>query len=276
MLPPYETISHRIDGQVAILTLNRPESLNAMNMPMFADLKAAFEAIADRPDIRAVVLAGEGRHFTAGLDLKEAAGSIMESGGDPARNREQFYRHVRYLQDCLTAIELAPQPVIAAIHGGCIGGGVDMVSACCLRIAAEDSFFTVQEIEVGLVADIGTLQRLPKLIPLGVVRELAYTGRRYSAQEALNHGFVNATAPDRAAVLQKAEAMAQDIARKTPLAITGIKKVINHARDNNVTDGLDYVATWNSGMLMGEDIAKAIQASLSKTPAEFADRLAKK
>ncbi len=276
MLEGYATLSAELDGHVLTVTLNRPEALNAMNDAMFTDIGAAFKEIADIPDIRAVILAGAGRHFTAGLDLKEAGATIADPGGDPARVREQLYRHVRRWQDCFTAIERAPQPVIAAIHGGCIGGGVDLVSACDLRVAAEDSFFTVQEIEVGIVADIGTLQRLPHLIPHGIVRELAYTGRRYLAQEAASHGFVNALGKDRDEVLVKARDYAHTIAAKTPLAIAGIKKVITHARDHSVADGLDYVATWNAGMLMGEDLAKAMTATLTKTPAEFANRLGKK
>ncbi len=272
-LPTYETMLVDVNNGVATVSMNRPDRLNAMNQQFFADLKQVFADLTDMPEVRVAVLKGEGRHYTAGLDLKESSGALMDTGEDPARVRERFYRHVKYLQSAISAVEVAPFPVIAAIHGACIGGGVDLTSACDMRIAEAASYFTVQEIEIGIVADIGTLQRLPKLIPPGIVRELAYTGRRYSAAEAEKHGFVNAIGETREDVYVKADALAGEIASKSPLAITGIKKTILNARDHTVDDALDFVATWNSGMLIGQDVSVAVQATLAKSKAEFKDRL---
>ena len=272
-LPTYETMLLDVENGVATVTMNRPDRLNAMNHQFFADIKQVFEDLTDMPDVRVAILKGSGRHFTAGLDLKESSGMMMDESGDPARARERLRRHVLWLQDCMSAVEVAPFPVIAAIHGACIGGGVDLTSACDMRVAERSSYFTVQEIQIGIVADIGTLQRLPGLIPPGIVRELAYTGRKYTAEEADKHGFVNAIGESQEDVYAKAQALAEEIAAKTPLAITGIKRNILFTRDNSVKDSLDYVATWNSGMLMGEDVKVAVTASLTKTPATFKDRL---
>jgi enoyl-CoA hydratase len=157
------------------------------------------------------------------------------------------------------------------VQGGCIGGGVDFVTACDIRIATENSFFTVQEVNIAIVADVGTLQRIPHLLPQGLVRELAYTGRRFPAAEAKHYGFVNAVHPDHDAALAAATAMAEQIAAKSPLAITGIKHVLNHGRDHSIEDGLEYVALWNAGMLQGEDVPNAVKAQMARQEAVFAN-----
>lgn len=270
----YETLLFEQEGAVATVTLNRPDRLNAMSFKMFDEISACFKAISADTSIRAVILNASGKHYTAGLDLQDAASGLMGSAGDdPARTREQFYRHVRHLQACFTALEDCPIPIIAAVHGACIGGGVDLICACDMRLAAEGSYFTIQEVEVAIVADIGTLQRLPSLIPPGIVRELAYTGRRYTCSEAAQHGFLNKVLPDQNAMLDEARTLASLVASKSPVTISGIKKTLLHARDHSVADGLDYVATWNAGMLMGEDLEKAVKATLTKQQADFADRL---
>ncbi len=162
-------------------------------------------------------------------------------------------------------------PVIAAVQGGCIGGGVDLVTACDLRVGTADCFFTVQEINLAIVADVGTLQRIPHLLPQGLVRELAYTGRRFGAAEAARWGFLNRVEADHEAALASAHALAVEIAGKSPLAITGIKAILNHGRDATIAQGLDYVATWNAGMLQGADLSEAMRAQAAKAPPKFAD-----
>lgn len=271
--PTFETMLWEIEDGVATVTLNRPDRLNAMNHQFFADIKAVFEWLSDQTEVRVAILKGAGRHFTAGLDLKENSGFLVQGDEDPARVRERLYRHVKWLQSTMSVLEKCPFPVIAAIHGACIGGGVDLSAAADIRLASSDAYFCVQEIEVGIVADLGTLQRLPKLIPYGVVTELAYTGRRYPVEEAAGHGYVNTVLPDQEALYAHADRLAKDIAAKSPLTITGIKRTLLHARDHSVDEGLDFVTGWNSGMLMGEDLMKATQATLTKTRAEFKDRM---
>ena len=272
-LPTYRTMLLDISDGVATVTLNRPDRLNAMNHQFFTDLKAVFEWLADQPAVRVAILKGAGKHFTAGLDLKENSGFLMQGEDDPARVRERLHRHVRWLQSTMTVLEDCPFPVIAALHGACIGGGVDLSCAADIRLATADCYFCIQEIEVGIVADLGTLQRLPKLIPPGIVNELSYTGRHYGVAEAEKHGFVNHVLADRDALYDEATRMAREIAAKSPLTVTGIKRTLLNARDHSVHDGLEFVAGWNSGMLMGQDLMKAMQATLTKTTAQFEDRM---
>ncbi len=272
---PYKTLSLTMHGAVAHVALNRPKALNAFNMEMFFEMKACFEALSDDASVRAVVLSGNGRFFTAGLDLKEAAAGILSAGSDAdlGRQREQFRRHVLDLQSCQTAIDECRVPVIAAVHSGCLGAGVDIVTACDIRIMSADAYFTIQEINVGIVADIGTLQRIPHLLPLGTIKDMAYTGRKMLAEEALRLGFVASVETDQEATITAALAKAHEIASKSPLAIAGVKQVINAQRDKSIHDGLDYVATWNAGMLQGNDVMTAVKAVMSKQEALFDDLL---
>lgn len=269
----FETLTVEIKDHIAHVAFNRPDSLNAMNGTMFGEIGAAFRALDEDPGVRAVILSGNGKHFTAGLDLKESATVLGGAEGDPARAREKLRRHILSLQDAFTAIDTCRAPVIAAVHGACIGAGVDVITACDIRLATADAWFTIQEINVGIVADVGTLQRAPHLLPLGIVKEMAYTGRKMHTDEAHRLGFVNHLAGDRDAMLEQAFTLAQEIASKSPLAVAGTKAVLNHARDHTVADGLDYVATWNSGMLLGEDLMKAATAALTRQPVEFDDLL---
>jgi enoyl-CoA hydratase len=268
-----ETLTLAVADGIATVTLSRPAQLNTMNAAFWTDLPKAFAAIDADPSVRAVVVASTGRHFTAGLDLGWAGATLAAHGSDPGRAREAFRRHVHTMQETFSCIDRARVPVIAAIQGGCIGGGVDLVTACDLRIGTADCFFTVQEINLAIVADVGTLQRLPHLLPQGLVRELAYTGRRFGAEEAARYGFLNRVEPDHAAALAAARALAAEIAAKSPLAITGIKAVLNHGRDATIAQGLDYVATWNAGMLQGSDVPEALRAQAAKSAPAFADLL---
>jgi enoyl-CoA hydratase len=263
-----------IDGPVAHLVMNRPEKANSMSPDFWEDLPRLTAEIENNPAIRAMVISGDGKHFSAGMDLS-AFEQIMEfASAEPARGAHALRELIARLQDAFTALERARFPVIAAIHGACLGGGVDLITACDLRLASEDAFFGIEEIHIGMTADVGTLQRLPKLIAPGIVRELAYTGRRFSAQEALRWGLCNSVHRDRAAMLDAAQAVARDIAEKSPLAITGIKQASNYARDHSVADGLDQIATWNAGMLRPADLQAALAARTARKQAEFADLLA--
>lgn len=274
VLPSFETLEISIDGAIAHVALNRPEKLNAMNAVMFREVGAAFRALDEITAVRAIVLSANGRLFTAGLDLKDSGEVLGQQNGDPARIREKLRRHILFLQDCFTALEDCRVPVIACVHGACLGAGVDLTSAADIRICTEDAYFTIQEVNVGIVADVGTLQRMPHLLPQGILRELAYTGRKFTSSEADKYGFVNEVCADKETALEKTMLLANTIASKSPMAVTGTKSILNHSRDHSVSEGLDYVATWNSGQLLGEDLMKAATAALTKQEVEFADLLA--
>ena len=267
-----ETLRLEVADHVAQVTLNRPEALNTMNAAFWTDMIAVFEAIEADGSVRSVVIASTGKHFTAGLDLKWAAEDGLASrGGETARIREALRRKVKRMQETFNVIDRCRLPVIAVVHGGCIGGGVDLVTACDVRIGTAGCFFTIQEINVGIVADVGTLQRIPYLLPQGLVRELAYTGRRFAAEEALAHGFVNSLHDSHQAALDAGLAMAREIASKSPMAVAGVKQVLNHGRGRSIEDGLEYVAVWNAAMLPGEDMEVAIKAQMTRQPAQFRD-----
>ncbi|HMQ57861.1 MAG TPA: enoyl-CoA hydratase-related protein, partial [Rhizobiaceae bacterium] len=191
--------------------------------------------------------------------------------GEPGRAAHALRGLIVKLQDAITSIERAPFPVIAAVHGLCIGAGVDLITACDIRLATADAAFAIEEIHIGMAADVGTLQRLPKLIAPSVAAELAYTGRRFDAAEAKAIGLVSAVADDREGLMARANDLAQAIAQKSPLAIAGVKRNLAFARDHSVADGLDYIATWNAGMLRAEDLMAAIGARAAKRQAMFAE-----
>src|SRR3954454_1065193 len=251
------------EGSVAHVELSREDKLNAMDGEMFGAIGEAFRSLGGDPSVRAILLSGRGRHFSAGLDL-QYAGSQFPPTDDPGRATEARLRHIRWLQDSFTAAEEARPPVIAAIHGGCIGAGVDLATACDIRLASADAYFQVAEVDVAITADLGTLQRLIRLIPEGLVRELAYTGRRMAAEEALRLGLVNRIEPDRQAVIAAGLALARTIAAKSPLAVAGAKMSLNYSRGRTVEEGLRDVALWNSATLVGTDLTEAIRARLGR------------
>lgn len=257
-------------GGVAHVELAREDRLNAMDGEMFGAIGEAFRALGANPGVRAILISGRGRHFTAGIDL-HYAGAQFAPDRDPGRAAEARLRHVSWLQACFGAVEAARPPVIAAIHGGCIGAGVDLATACDIRIAAAGAFFQVAEVDVAITADLGTLQRLSHLLPDGLVRELAYTGRRMEAEEALRHGLVNRIAPDRESAIEKGLDLARAIAAKSPLAVAGAKMSLNYSRGRTVEEGLRHVAMWNAGALATSDLATAVAARLAGGSAEFPD-----
>ena len=267
----YTTLDYSVSDHVAHVQLNRPHELNTMNKEFWDEIPAVFAQIDADPSVRAVVLSSTGKHFTAGLDLNWAGSSLQNRSEDPGRAREHFRRHVLHMQETINVVDRCRVPVIAAIQGGCIGGGVDLITACDMRVGSADCFFTIQEINIAIVADVGTLQRLPYLLPQGLIRELAYTGRRWSVEEAKAQGFVNRVYESHGHAIAGALELAREIAAKSPLAVAGIKQVLNAGRDMTISQGLEYVATWNAAMLQGDDMKRAVAAQLQKARAEFDD-----
>ena len=265
-----ERIAVERDGGVAHVELIREDRLNAMDGDFFREIGETFRALASDAKARVILISARGRHFSAGLDL-HYAGSQFPPSDDPGRAAEARLRHIYWLQDCFTAIEQARAPVIAAVHGGCIGAGVDLATACDIRIAAADSYFQVAEVDVAITADLGTLQRLTHLIPEGIVRELAYTGRRMGAEEAARYGLVNRIEADRDAAIAAAVDLARTIAAKSPLAVAGAKMSLNYSRGRTVEDGLRHVAMWNAGALVSADLTEAVKARLGKSTPKFGD-----
>ena len=263
-----ERIAVRIEDHVAHVELARPDKLNAMDKEMFAAIGDGFRALGRDGAVRAILLSARGRHFSAGLDLDYAARQFAPNP-DPARAAEARLRHLEWLQDCFGALEAARAPVVAVIHGGCIGAGVDLAAACDLRVAVADAFFQVAEVDVAITADLGTLQRLGHLIPQGVLRELAYTGRRLGAEEAAHYGLVNRVAADRDGAIAAGLELARTIAAKSPLAVAGAKQNLNFSRGRPVEAGLRDVALWNAATLAGADLAEAIRARLARTEPKF-------
>lgn len=262
-----------VDGAVAHLVLNRPEKANGMNEAFWTELPAIIRTLDADHTVRALVISGAGKHFSAGMDLS-AFDFIREVvKAEPARAAYALRQEILRLQDSFNALEQCRFPIIAAIHGACLGGAVDLISACDIRLAAIGATFAIEEIHVGMAADVGTLQRLPRLIPPGIVKELAFTGRRFSADEAKTWGLLNAVHIDQASTIGAALALARDIAAKSPIAIAGIKRAIDYARDHTVADALEQMATWNSAMLRPDDLNSAMEARMAKQEAVFADLL---
>jgi len=263
-----ERIAISIEGHVAHIELAREEKLNAMDGEMFAAIGEAFRSLGTDKRVRAILLSGRGRHFSAGLDL-EYAGSQFPPSDDPGRAAEGRLRHIKWLQDAFSAVEEARAPVVAAIHGGCVGAGVDLATACDLRIASADAFFQVAEVDVAITADLGTLQRLGHLIPHGILRELTYTGRRMAAEEAERYGLVNRIAGTREETIATGYELAGTIAAKSPLAVAGAKLSLNYSRGRPVEEGLRHVGLWNAATLVSADLNAAIRARLAKETPDF-------
>ncbi len=271
------------EQDVATLWLDRPEARNAMGVDLWRDLPRAMEVLSDDNSVRVVVVAAKGPHFSVGLDLK-AMGNLLAGSGDgdgrggdahtasmAARARSSRLE-VKRLQDSVTAVAKCPKPVIAAVHGYCIGGGVDLIAACDIRLASADAIFSVREAKVAIVADLGSLQRLPAIISAGHLAELAFTGKDITAERAKDIGLVNEVAGDAEGVLKAARTLAGEIAANSPIAVQGTKAVLAANEGRTVAEGLDYVATWNSGMLASDDLVEAMTAFMEKRTPKFTGR----
>ena len=256
-------------GGIAHLRLNRPERMNTMAPPFFSLLRDAVRAWHDAGDVRVLVISSTGKHFCAGMALDVFGSGDTLLATATARARLSFTDTLRKLIDCFTALDEARFPVVCAIQGGCIGGALDLATACDLRVCSADAFFTVQEIHIGMMADLGVLQRLAKIVPPGIAREMAYTGERVGAERALSIGLVNAVLPDADATLDHAMKLARSIAAKSPLAIAGSKLALNHARDHGTAASLQQMTLLQSAILDTDEMGKAIQAWKSKGAAEF-------
>lgn len=263
-------LDQRPDG-VTLLTLDRPAQLNTMTPPFFPALRDAVQRLQAEGRTRALVIASTGKHFSAGMALDVFASDLSLLDTSDARRRLAFQAGLRRLMACFDVLEQAHFPVIAAIQGGCLGGALDLAAACDLRLCSADAFFAVQEIHIGMAADLGVLQRLPKIVAPGVAREMAYTGDRIGAERALATGLVNAVLPDAAATLEQALKMAGAIAAKSPVAIAGSKMALNFAIDHPTADSLQQMTLLQSSIFDVQEMGRAISAWQKKSAGAFAD-----
>jgi enoyl-CoA hydratase len=254
------------DGYIAWLTLNRPEKRNTMNFAFFKGLTQLFQEFDEDRDVRVVIIKAEGKSFTAGIDLIEMAPMLQGNG---ATFREDLRKRIVQFQESMNVIERCRKPVIAAVHSHCIGGGVDLLSVCDIRLATSDAVFSIRETRIAIIADLGTLQRLPHIIGHGWFRELALTGRDFTADEALKMGFITRLCEDRNELYEETKKLAAEIAACSPLTVQGVKDVILHSRDHGVYPGLKYVAQKNAAVLPSEDLVEAFQAFMEKRAPEF-------
>jgi len=267
----YKAFRVELADKIAHVAINRPDKINAMNADFWPEIIEIFNWIEATDEVRAVVISGVGKHFSSGIDLMMLAQAGNQQGRDVGRNAEKLRRMILTLQASFNAVDNCRKPVLAAVHGYCLGGAIDLISACDMRYAAADAQFSIKEIDMGMAADVGTLQRLPRIIGDGQMREMAYTGRMVGAEEAREMGLVNRVYADHAALLEGVMQLAREIAAKSPVAVRGTKEMIRYMRDHRVDDGLEYIATWNAAMLQSEDLRIAMAAHMSKQKPEFAD-----
>jgi enoyl-CoA hydratase len=267
-MKPMQCFSLTIDAHVAHLVLSRPEAMNTMNPTFWRELDEVLSQLHKDGEARVLLISSTGKHFSAGMALETFGGAITMDD-QSAEGRAAIFDLLTDMQATFTKLETLRMPVIAAIHGGCIGGAVDMVTACCIRYAAADAFFCIQEINIGMVADVGTLQRLPKLMPLGVVKELAYTGRRLGAAQALGYGLVNQVFETQEAMLAGALQAAREIAAKPPVAIWGTKQALNYARDHSVDDALKQMGWLQGAIWSNTHVREAVTAMKEKRAGSF-------
>ena len=271
-LPPMKLNCFRLEqgDHIAHLVLNRPDAFNTLNPRFWQELDAVLDELHRSGTARALVISSTGKHFCAGMALDTFADPNFAPNDRTPEGRAAIIDALAQLQATFNKIEALRMPVICAIQGGCVGGGLDLVATTCIRYASAEAFFCIQEINIGMTADLGSLQRLPKLMPLGIVKELAYTGRRMSAQEAASHGLVNAVYESHEASVTAALACAREIAAKPPIAIWGSKQVINYARDHSVADSLQQMGWVQSGIWSNRHVMEAVSAMQAKRTGDFA------
>ncbi|MBV1872407.1 MAG: crotonase/enoyl-CoA hydratase family protein [Gammaproteobacteria bacterium] len=257
-------------GGVSHLELTRPEKRNSMVPAFWQDLPKLIQQLESEAQTRVLVISSQGNHFCSGMDLSVFADdSLQDRSLETGRQREKFRHFVEGLQDAFTALEQARFPVLCAVQGGCIGGALDMIAASDCTYCSEDAYFTIAETPIGLVADLGTLQRLPKAISLGMLKEMAYTGRKIDAQEALRIGLVNAIYSDHQSLVAGVLETAKTIASHSPLVVSGCKEMIHYSRDHSVSDSLRFMSTWQAAMFHGADMMSSFSAKATKQQPEF-------
>lgn len=267
----YKAFRIELVGKIAHVQINRPDKVNAMNADFWREIIEIFQWVDDNDAVRVVVLSGAGKHFSSGIDLMLLASVGAQLGKDVGRNATALRRKILELQASFNAVDNCRKPVLAAIQGYCIGGAIDLVSACDMRYCTVDAQFSIKEVDMGMAADVGTLQRLPRIIGDGMMRELAYTGRSIDGHEAVRIGLANRAYDNHEALLAGVMEIAEQIAAKSPIAVRGTKEMIRYMRDHRVEDGLEYIATWNAAMLQSEDLRLAMTAHMTKQKPEFAD-----
>jgi len=262
----YEFFEIEKHGQSATLWLNRPEKRNAMGPAFWNELPQVMGALDDDSAVRAVVVAGRGKDFTVGLDLKAMGGTLF--GAEP-RGRFALLDEIERLQRSISSVAACKKPVIAAVHGYCLGGGIDLITACDIRVCSADASFSIYETKIAIVADVGTLQRITPIVGKGMAREMGLTGRFIPADRALDCGLVNEVHADKNALLAGARAMAAEIAANSPLAVQGVKAVLDYSDEHSTAEGLEYVAQWNSSFIASNDVTEALTAFLEKRAPDF-------
>ena len=266
----FEAIELRIEDGVAYATFNRPTKANALDETLWFEIGKLATWVDESSEIRVLVISGGGKHFSSGIDFSLLQELMRRVATKPdGLRQEMMYQEIRKLQRSIDALERCRKPVIAAIHGSCVGGAIDLICACDIRYAAANARFCVKEIDLGIVADIGTLQRLPRIVGEGIARELAYTARVFTGTEATSFGLINTVLDTPEELQHHAATIAQEIASKSPLTTRGTKQILNYSRDHSVAEGLNYVALWNAGMLMSVDLPEALSAIRENRPATF-------
>ncbi len=277
-VPRSEVLSVELDGHIATVWLDRPQQRNAFAPDFWEDLPNIMEALGDDVETRVIVIAAKGQSFTVGIDLKAFGPTFMNGGVDPeldpqptseVAKRRALYQGVKKLQETFTAIAACPKPVIAAVHGHCIGAGIDLITACDIRYTSADAIFSVRETKIAMVADVGTIQRLPNIIDPGRVAEVVYTGKDFDATEAEKMGLVSRVFEDGDATYEAALELAGEIAANSPLAVQGAKAVLVAGEGRSVEENLDYIALWNAAFIQSNDFVEATMAFLQKRPPEF-------
>ncbi len=266
----FTTFELSFNERIAHLQLNRPDKRNSMNPAFWHEFPRAVRSIDEAGEARAIVISSTGKHFSAGMDLQLFSNPDPAMfSGEPGRRAEAMRRLVLQLQQCFSVLEEVRMPVLTAIQGGCIGGALDLICASDMRYCTEDAYFVVKETELGMTADLGTLQRLPQLIAPGLARELAYTARKLPAAEAREAGLVNRVYADQERMIEAVFSIARQIAGRSPLAVSGCKQMINYARDHSLSDSLNHMATWQAGMFQPGDLMQSMAAGTSGREPEF-------
>ena len=272
----YSCFEYEIKDKIAHISMCRPDEFNSMNKAFWSELPSLIEKISDEASARVIVLSAQGKHFCAGMDLANFGQANEKPKAHLGMRKESGYRMTIDLQHTISCLEKSRIPVIAAIQGACVGGGVDLATATDFRFCTKDAFFCIQEINIGMAADVGTLQRLPRLIPEGIVRELAYTGRKFLPEEAVKFGLVNNIYESTEEMMEAVMIVAKEVASKGPLAITSTKEMLNFSRDHSIKDSLNYVALWNTAMSINDEMSVALKAKVEKKEPKFEDLLPRK